>query len=146
MIGSGDGLLLVDNKPLPEPVVTQIFYHHMVSPGHSVLTHWGRVTHLCVSKLASIASDSGLSPGRRQAIIWNNAGLLLIGPLGTYFSEILIEIPTFSLKKICLKISSAKCRPFCLGLNVLTQDCDNYGVLANSNGVILAISLLYEID
>ena len=64
MIGSGDGLLLVDNKPLPEPVVTQIFYHHMVSPGHSVLT----------------------------------------------------------------------------------QDCDNYGVLANSNGVILAISLLYEID
>ena len=43
------------------------------------LTHWGRVTHLCVSKLTSIASDNGLSPGRRQAIIWNNAGILLIG-------------------------------------------------------------------
>ena len=84
------------------------------------LTHWGRVTHLCVSKLTSIASDNGLSPGRRQAIIWNNAGILLIGPLGTNFSEILIEIQTFSLKKICLKMSSAKCRPFCLGLNVLT--------------------------
>ena len=44
------------------------------------LTHWGRVTHLCVSKITSIASDNGLSPGRRQVIIWNNAGILLIGP------------------------------------------------------------------
>ena len=56
------------------------------------LTHWGRVTHLCVSKLTSIASDNGLSPGRRQAIIWTNAEILLIGPLGTNFNEILIEI------------------------------------------------------
>ena len=36
--------------------------------------------------------DNGLSPGRRQAIISTNAGILLIGPLGTNFSEILIEI------------------------------------------------------
>ena len=56
------------------------------------LTHWGRVTHICVNKLTIIGSDNGLSPGRRQAIIWTNAGLLLIGPLGTNFSEILIEI------------------------------------------------------
>ena len=48
-----------------------------------------------------------------------NAGLLLIGPLGTNFSEILIEILTFSFKKVRLKVSSAKRRPFCLGLNVL---------------------------
>ena len=47
------------------------------------LTHWGRVTHICVSKQTSIGSDNGLSPGRRQAIIWANAGILLIGPLGT---------------------------------------------------------------
>ena len=86
-----------------------------------LLTHWDRVTHLCVSKLTSIASDIGLSPGRRQAIIWNDAGIFLIGPLGTNFSEILIELQTFSLKKIRLKMSSAKCRPFCLGLNVLTH-------------------------
>ena len=56
------------------------------------LTHWGRVTHICVSKLTIIGSDNGLSPDRRQAIIWTNAGLLLIGPSGTNFSEILIEI------------------------------------------------------
>ena len=81
-----------------------------------VLSHWGRVTHICVIKLTIVGSDNGLSPGRRQAIIWTNAGLLLIGPLGTNFSEILI----FSFKKMRLKVSSAKRRPFCLGFNVLT--------------------------
>ena len=37
---------------------------------------------------ATIGSDNGLSPGRRQAIIWTNAGILLIEPLWTNFSEI----------------------------------------------------------
>ena len=83
------------------------------------LTHWGRVTHICVNKLTIIGSDNGLSPGRRPAIIWTNAGILLIGPLGTNFSEILIEIRAFSFKKMHLKVSSGKRRPFCLGLNVL---------------------------
>ena len=83
------------------------------------LTHWGRVTHICVSKLTTIGSDNGLSAGRRQAIIWTNAGTLLIGTLGTSFSEIIIDIYTFSFKKILLNMSSGKWRPFCLGLNVL---------------------------
>ena len=49
-------------------------------PGISdALTHWGRLMHICVSKLNIIGSDNGLSPGRRQAIIWTNAGILLIG-------------------------------------------------------------------
>ena len=56
----------------------------------------------------------------RQAIIWTNAGILLIGPYETNFSEILIGIQTFSFKKMHLKMSSAKWRPFCLGLNVLS--------------------------
>ena len=86
-----------------------------------LLTHWGRVTHICVGKLTIIGSDNGLSPGRRQAIIWTNAGILLIWPLGTNFSEILIAIETFSFNKMHLKISSAKWRPFCLGLNVLNK-------------------------
>ena len=85
------------------------------------LTHWGRATHISVSKLTIIGSDNGLSPGRCQAIIWTSAGILLIGPLGTNLNEILIEILTFSFKKMRLKVSSAKRRPFCLGLNVLTE-------------------------
>ena len=61
------------------------------------LTHWGWVTHICVSKLTTIGSDSGLSSGRCQAIIWSNAGILLIWPSGTSFSEISIEMWPFSL-------------------------------------------------
>ena len=85
------------------------------------LTHWGRVTHICVSKLSIFGSDNGLSPGRHQAINWTNAGIWLIGPLGTNFSEIFIGIQTFSFKKMHLKMSSAKWRPLCLGLNVLIR-------------------------
>ena len=77
------------------------------------------MAHICVGKLTIIGSDNDLLPERRQAIIWTNAGILLIGPLGTNLSEILIEIQTFSLKKIRLKMLSAKCCSFRLGLNVL---------------------------
>ena len=86
------------------------------------LTDWGRVTHICVGKLTIIGSDNGLSPGRHQPIIWTNAGILFIGPLGTDFRENFIGIQIFSLKKMHLKMSSAKWRPFCLGLNVLRHE------------------------
>ena len=66
-------------------------------------THWGRVMHICISKLTITASDNGLSPGSRQAIIWTNAEIMIIGPLGIKFTEILIEIYIFSFKKIIIK-------------------------------------------
>ena len=78
------------------------------------------MTHTCVDKLTITGSDNGLSPGRRQAIIRISAGILLIGYTGTNFSGILIEIQYFSLKKIRFKISSVKCCPFRLGLNVFS--------------------------
>ena len=93
------------------------------------LTHWGRVTHICVGNLTIIGSDNGLSPGRRQAIIWTNVGILLTGRLGTNFSEIWTEIKAFSFKKMYLKVSSAKWRLFRLGLNELnTCVCVFYAV------------------
>ena len=73
------------------------------------------MTHICIGKLTNLGSDNGLSPGRRQAIIWTSAGILLIGTLGTNFSEFLIGIQAFSFKKMHLKMLSAKWRPFCLG-------------------------------
>ena len=91
------------DKPLSEPAVVSL------------------LMHICVSELTIIVSDNGLSPGRHQAIIWTSAGILLIWPLGTKFSEILFEIHTFSLKKMQLKMSSEKWRPFCLGLNVFRR-------------------------
>ena len=87
---------------------------------YNILTHWGRVTHICVANLTIIGPDNGLSPGRCQVIICTNAGILLIGPLGTNFSEIQIGIQTVLCKKMHLKMASVKWCPFCLGLNVLT--------------------------
>ena len=85
----------------------------------SSLTHWGRVTHNCVSKLTIIVSDNGLSPGWRQAIIRSIAGILWIESVETIFSEILIKIHAFSFRKMHLKMSSGKWLPSCLGINVL---------------------------
>ena len=61
-----------------------------------LLIHWGRVTNIRVGKLTILGSDNGLASGRRLAIIWTNAGILLIGTLGTISSEVLIEIRAFS--------------------------------------------------
>ena len=133
------------NKPISEPAIIQCTdaYKHDQFPIHqsnmkndvkyedewwnsvhyqkiTFLTHWGRVTHICVSNITIIGSDNGLSPGWHQAITWTNAGILSIGTLGTNFSEILIEILTFSSKNMRLKVSSGKWRPFCLGPNVLS--------------------------
>ena len=77
------------------------------------------MTHICVSKLTIIDSDNGLLPGRRQAIIWTNGGILLIRNLGKNLSKISSKIHTFSFTKMHLKMS-AKWRQFCLSLNVLS--------------------------
>ena len=148
-IGSDNGSLPEGTKPLPEAILTYHQYgpvaftrgqfHWIWSsyqitefcmrikylkwqphlPGDNELTHWGQVTHICVSKITIIGSDNGLLPGCRQAIIWTNAGILLTGPLVINLSEIVIKIHTFSFKEMYLKMSSGKWRPFCLGLHVL---------------------------
>ena len=105
-------------KTLPKMLPTKMWF--------MLLTHWGWVMHIRISKLTIIGSNNGLAPGRRQTIIWTNDGILSIGPLGTNFSEILIGIQTFSFKKMHLIMSSAKWRPFCLCLNVLRPQCIKY--------------------
>ena len=75
------------------------------------LTHWGRVTHICVGKLTVTGSDNYLSPGRRQAIIWTNAGILLIEPLGTNFS-VVCEMASILSRPQCVNtlFSVVKCK------------------------------------
>ena len=91
-----------------------------IRPSQKIIsTYWGRVTQICFGNLTIIGSDNGLSSGQCQAITWTNAVLSLIEPLGTKFSEILIEINKFSFKIMHLKRLSAKWWPFCLSLNVL---------------------------
>ena len=69
-----------------------------------MLFRWGRVTQRCVIKVTIIGSDNG----RRRAIIWFNAGILLIGPLEANLSDILVEIHTFSFKKIYFNMASGQ--------------------------------------
>ena len=64
--------------------------------------------HICVSKLTTIGSGNSLSHGRRQAIVWTNAAILLIGPFGTKFNEILTEIHAVSFKEMYMNILSGK--------------------------------------
>ena len=106
---------------------TVLFYARAIAV---IVVYWTgcktyRIIHnrpTCISKLTIISSDNGLSPGRRQAIISTTDGIFLIGPLGTNFSEIVFEIHTFSFKKMHLKLSSGRWRPFCLGLNGLNLE------------------------
>ena len=84
------------------------------------LTHWGRVTHICVGKLTIIGSDNGLSPGRRQAIIWTNAGILLIRPLGIKLQWNFNRNSNIFIQENALENVVCQMASICLGLNVLT--------------------------
>ena len=81
------------------------------------ITHWGRVTHICVSKINIIGSDNGLSPGRRQAIIWTNAGIVNWTPRNKFQwkvnrnSNIFIEENTF--ENVVCEMLSILSRPQC---------------------------------
>ena len=97
-------------------------------------TYWGRMAHISVGNLTIIGSDNGLSPGRHQAIIWTNVGILLIGPLGTNFIEILIKIHTLSFKEM-----HSKCRLENGGLLSRPQCvkccCTASGIIHGVNGI-----------
>ena len=70
------------------------------------LTEW----RICASmKYGNIGSNYGLSSGRRQTIIWTNAGLLSIETLRTNPSEIVIEI-----QNIVWKMVAVLFRPQCV--------------------------------
>ena len=86
----------------------------MIYANACVLTHWGRVAQIRVSKLTIIGSENG-------SIIWTNDGSLSIGPLWTNFNGIFIKIHTFSFKKLHLKLSSGIWQTFCVGLKDLKR-------------------------
>ena len=60
----------------------EMIYTVSKGPSQLLVTQWGWMMHICIGKLIIIGSDNGLSPGRHQAIIWTNTGILLIGLWG----------------------------------------------------------------
>ena len=97
-----------------------------------LLIHWGRVTHICANKLTIIGSYKSLSYVWRQAIILANAGILLVDPVGTNFSEVFFLIHTLAFRKMHFKMLCGKWRAFCLGINVLTH-CGYYCLFTQSS-------------
>ena len=78
------------------------------------------MTHIYLSKLSSIGSYNGLSPGRHQTIIWTNINIVNWAQKNK-FKKIFIVIYTFLFKKIQFKMSG-KLRPSRLGLSVLRRE------------------------
>ena len=83
------------------------------------LCHWGRLMHLCVSKLTIIGSDNGLSPGRRQAIIWTNAGILLIGLQCNVNKKWYILIQENVFQNVVKKLAAILSQPQCVKIQIL---------------------------
>ena len=97
------------SEPAPKSRISCVKNVNSLGPSDAYLRQW----------LTTISSDNGLSPGRRQAIIWTNTGILLIRILGSNFSEILIEIHTFSIQEhafenVVCEMASILYRPHCV--------------------------------
>ena len=66
--------------------------------------------HICISKLTIIGSDNGLSPRRHQTIIWTNAAVLFIWPLGPKFIQenafqiVVCEMEAILSRPDCVKL------------------------------------------
>ena len=77
---------------------------------------------------AIIGSDNGMSPGRRQAIIWTNAGILPIRTLWTNFSDIFFEFIYFhsrdAFENIVWKMVAILSRLQCVDIAVRQGICD----------------------
>ena len=85
------------------------------------------MTHLCVGNLTIVGSDNGLSPGRRKAIIWTNAGILSIAPykqgnfcrnrhifiLKNAFQNVIWEMTAILSRPQCVKTSFLICVNIC---------------------------------
>ena len=79
------------------------------------------MTHICISKLTIIGSDNGLSPGRRLSHYLNQWRNIVNWTLKKKLQWNFNQNSKFSFKKIQLKMTSVKWRPFCLSLIVLTS-------------------------
>ena len=115
-------MLVVKEAPKVQILTSSLFsvrVGRIINNPHYVLTHWDRVTHICVGKLAIIGLDNGLSPGRRQAIIWTDSGIVLIGPLRNKLQWNFIRhsysfIKENALKNVVFEMASILSRPQCV--------------------------------
>ena len=97
-----------------------------------VVYHWGRVTHICISKLSSIGSN-GLSPDRRQAIIWTNGGALSICTSETNLSKSWAKFIHFHSRK-CIRKCRLRNGGNFASTSICNQPCVGYGSYGMTKG------------
>ena len=79
------------------------------------LTHWGRVTHICVSKLTTIGSDNGLAPNHYLNQWWNIVNWTLRNNLQWNFNwNSNIFIRKNALENVVCEMASILSRPQCV--------------------------------
>ena len=89
-----------------------------------ILTHWSRVTHICVSKLTNIGSDNGLPPSRRQAIISTKCWYIVNWSLGNKFQWNLnqnqyIFIQENAFESVVCEMAAILSQPQCVKLSIM---------------------------
>ena len=111
--------------PAQEMIFFKCFYLPRYTTDYMIMLQYNTDIVHCISKLSIICSHNGLPPGQRQAVIWTNVGILLIGPLGTNFNETLIKIHIFAFKKIHFEMLSGKWQPVLSGPQCVNIAVDN---------------------
>ena len=123
--GSGNGLVPSGNIYLWK--ITLNFKFKPILIGTNELTHLPPVFHICITELGQHWFRWWLvAYSAPSHYLFTSAGLLLIGHLGTNFSEIVIKIQNFSFMKMLLKILSAKCLSRGRWVNLLHQKCTRF--------------------
>ena len=96
------------------------------------LIHWGRVTHICISKLNHHWFRSW--PVRHQAIIWTNYGIFLLGYLRTNLSEFLF------FRNSCSFIQENAFENVCEMATILSQPQYINDMMTSSNGNLFRVT------
>ena len=97
------------------------------------LTHWNRVTHICVSKhIGHHWFSQWLVACSAPSHYLNKCWGIFNWTLQTNFSKIWIEIQAFSLNRMHFKLPSAKRRSFCFGLKVLNETFQSYNYITSN--------------
>ena len=102
-------------------IYTLSYYHHQIGSMNYYPLFRVRSRNngmRCMSFYILIGSDNGFSPGRRQAIIWTNDGILLIGPLGNKLQwnlrwNLYIFIQENAFETVVRKLAAVLPRPQC---------------------------------
>ena len=111
-------------------------YKYLVSS----LTHWGHVTHICVSNLNIIGWDNGLVPTMPQAIIWTNAVILLIGPPGNFNWKSYIFIQEKAFKNVINKMAGILSQPQCVNIIWISGNNNKFHINSSKPGDALFLS------